>query len=129
MADNQPHIEVMSCVSNNGALDVASVYNVDTGPLSMPKHIAIGKRGTDVGGGHDPKIMNYGDQVDEYAIWLSQQVKDGNVEVLTEIDEIFNKSITTGVILTTLCCPSPNITHAHEVKNLIMDLAASMTDG
>lgn len=122
MADNQPHIEVLHCVSPHGALDVGTTYNVDTGPLSMPKHIAIGKMGTDVGGGHDPKIRSYSDQVDEYGIWLEQQIKAGNQEVMEAIDDVYNKAITSGVILTTICCPAPNVTHAHALKRQIMEL-------
>jgi aspartate/tyrosine/aromatic aminotransferase len=118
MADNQPHIEVLCCISGNGALDVATTINVDTGPLAMPKKLAIGKKTWD-----GEKIISYAMQVDEYAIWLGEQIQAGNAEIMEAIDVIYNKAIANGVILTTICCPSPNITHAHQVRRQIYELA------
>jgi hypothetical protein len=117
MADGQPHIEVLCCIADHGALDVATTINVDSGPLAMPKQLAIGKRSWD-----GEKIISYAMQVDEYAIWLGEQIKAGNAVILEAIDDIYNKAINHGVILTTICCLSPN-THAHQVRRQIYELA------
>lgn len=120
------HIEVMDGHTAHGALDVANRYDVDRSPLAMPKHIAIGKMGTDVGGGHDAKIMNYGDQVDEYAIWLGEMVRKQDPVICGELEIIFDKAQGHGVILTTECFPHPYVTHAHAIKQQIVELAASL---
>ena len=118
MADDQPHIEVLNIGNNSAVLDVASSYNVDSGPLAMPKSLAIGKRAWD-----GEKIMSYAEQVDNYAIWLGEQITKGNVEVLEALDDLYNKAIGTGLILTTVCMPAPNITHAHQIRRQIYELA------
>jgi hypothetical protein len=120
------HIEVMHSIDANysGAADIVSNVDCDKGPLAMPKHIKIGAQGTKCGGDHDYKIRNYGDQVDEYAIWLGEQIEAGNQEIMGALEEIFIKAQGVGVILTTICMPSPYITHAHQVKRIIMELAS-----
>lgn len=117
------HIEVMDARTAHGALDVANRYDVDSSPLQMPKHIAIGKRGWD-----DNKIEHYGHQVDEYAIWLGEQVKAQDPIICAELEKIFSKAADSGVILTTECFPVPNITHAHAIKREIMELAAALEE-
>lgn len=123
MRNDGPYIEIQHSEDRLGAQAVASTYNMDTGPLSLPDHIKIGTKGTNCGGGHDYTIRCYSDQVDEYSIWLEEQLKAGNQEVMTAIDDIYNKAIQNGVILTTRCVPQPYITHAHVVKQLIEKLA------
>lgn len=122
MRNDGPYIEIQHSDDRRGAQAVASTYDMDKGPLSMPDHIRIGTKGTNVGNG--PHIISsYSDQVDEYDIWLEEQLKAGNQEVMTAIDDIYNKAIQNGVILTTRCVPQPYITHAHVVKQLIEKLA------
>lgn len=121
MRPDAPHIEVQHPLTR-GAADIANTYNVDTGPLAMPAHIKIGAQGTRCGGDHDWIIRTYDDQVSEYDIWLNDQIKAGNQEVLAALDDIYNKSLGCGVILQTACTPCPNITHAHVVKRTIMAL-------
>ena len=121
MRYDAPHIEVQHPLSR-GAVDIANTYDVDTGPLAMPAHIKIGTKGTNCGGGHDYIIRDYGDQVDEYDIWISQQLKAKNPEVMAALEEIYAKSLGCGVILLTAQTPCPNITHAHVVKRTIMSL-------
>lgn len=112
------YIEVMHSGNYHGAKDVAHCVNVDTGILAMPVELGIGKIGPS-----GDKITSYADQVDEYAIWLEDQIKAGNEEVMAILDEIFQKAQGAGVILLTACCPAPWITHAHQVKRCIKDLA------
>lgn len=116
-------IDVDHSDNRNGAQAIASTYSVDSGPLALPSHIRIGAQGTDCGGGHDYTIRSYSDQVDEYDIWLETQLKLGNQEVMTALDDIFNKAVNGGIILQTRCVPQPYITHAHVVKGLIEKLA------
>lgn len=117
------NITIMHSDDRHGAAAIASTYSVDSGPLALPSHIKIGAQGTDCGGGHDYTIRSYSDQVDEYAIWLSEQIKTGNQEVMVALDDIFNKAVNGGIILQTRCCPAPYITHAHMVKRQIEELA------
>jgi hypothetical protein len=112
------HIEVDHSDNHQGAQYVAHTYNMDQGPLVIPDHIKIGSKSWD---GH--KIENYSDQVDEYGIWLEDQIKAQNLTILSALDDIYNKALRAGVILTTRCCPIPYITHAHVVKRVIMNLA------
>ena len=119
----EPHIEVMSAYSPSGAMDVANMVNVDTGPLAIPEKLRIGKRTHD-----GEKIMNYATQVDEYDIWLEDQIKAENMPVLVALDDIYNKAIKSGVIITAICMPTPNITHAHAVRRAIMELAAGAAE-
>jgi hypothetical protein len=116
---SQPYIEVRH---STDLLDIASCYSVDVGPLAMPDHIRIGTKGTDCGGGHDYTINRYGDQVDEYAVWLEDAIKTENPLVLKALDDIYNMALGAGVILHTRQTPCPNMTHAHEVKRAIMKL-------
>jgi hypothetical protein len=120
------HIEVMHSIDagRSGAADIAGSYDCDKGPLAMPKHIKIGSQGTNCGGDHDYKIMSYDHQVDEYEIWLSDQIKNQNLTVMAELEKIFGKAQGIGVILTTICMPSPYVTHAHKIKNIILELAS-----
>lgn len=124
MRSDGPYIEVDHSDNRNGAQAVASTYDMDTGPLAMPDHIRIGSKGTNCGGGHDYTIRNYGDQVDEYAIWLEEQLKAGNQKVMAALDDIYNRAINNGIILKTRCVPCPYVTHAHMVKKAIEKLAS-----
>jgi hypothetical protein len=119
----EPHIEVMSAWAPNGAIDVATTVNVDNGPLAIPAKLRLGQRGHD-----GEKIMNYATQVEEYDIWLEDQIKAENMAVMVALDDIYNKAIKSGVIITTICMPTPNITHAHTVRRAIMELAAGAAD-
>jgi hypothetical protein len=112
------HIEVDHSDNNQGAQAVAHTYNVDKGPLWIPEHIKIGSKSWD-----GDIIKNYNDQIDEYEIWLEDQIKAQNSAVLTTLDDIYNKALGAGIILTTRCCPASNVTHAHIVKRVIMNLA------
>ncbi len=126
MSKDDPYIEIIHSDDRNGVLAIASSYNVDAGPLAIPECLGLGKMGTNCGGGHDYTIMSYADQVDQYRIWLDEQIKAGNVDVLTALDDIFNKAIRSGIVLTTRCSPAPWITHAHVVKDAIMELAGDV---
>jgi len=123
MRNDGPHIEI-EFPGSKGAQAIASTYDMDKGVLSIPEKLRIGQMGVDCGGGHDYKIMSYSDQVDQYDIWLEEQVRKGNRFVLEAIDDIYNKAINNGIILTTSCMPQPYLTHAHVVKKLIMKLAS-----
>lgn len=105
-----------------GALAVVPSVDIDRGPLSMPEHLKIGLKGHD-----GAKIENYPQQVDEYDVWLEDQIKEGNIEVLTALDEIFQHAQGVGVILKTRCVPTPYITHAHQVKRAIETLAKRLS--
>jgi hypothetical protein len=123
MRNDGPYIKIDHPDNKLGAQAVSSTYNMDTGPLSMPTHIRIGAKGTNLGDG-PYTIQSYSDQVDEYDIWLEEQVKTQNQEVMIALDDIYNKAIGNGVILTTRCVPQPYFTHAHVVKRLIEKLAS-----
>ena len=112
------HIEVVHPTNKHSAIAVAPLYDMDTGPLAMPKHIHIGARSYD-----GSRIENYTNQVEDYDVWLEEQVKDRNLEVCSALELIFDKAQTTGVMLTTQCLPAPYITHAHVVKRAIETLA------
>lgn len=100
-------------------------YNMDEGPLSMTASgIKLGQKGTNCGGGHDYTIRRYADQVDEYSIWLEQQIKEENLEVMLELEKIFEMSQdVSGVVLITSCMPDPWITHAHACMRIIEGIA------
>lgn len=123
MRSAEIHIEVNHSDNNQGEQKVANRYNMDEGPLFIPDHIKIGSKSWD---GH--KIMSYAEQVDEYDVWLEDQIKAQNPAVLAALDDIYNKALGAGVILTTRCCPAPYITHAHVVKRVIMNLAGGGHD-
>lgn len=112
------HIEVTHPQNRFSAITVAPTYDVDIGPLAMPPHIFIGAKAHD-----GAKIEGYSMQVEEYDIWLEDQIRKLNLEVCSALELIFDKAQTTGVILTTQCCPAPYITHAHVVKRAIETLA------
>lgn len=116
MRNDGPYIEV--CHSEDRIADVATTYNCDTGPLSMPAHIFIGARGHD-----GSKVESYSNQVEEYDIWLEDQLKKQNMTVMAALEDIFGKAQEGGIILQTRCVPQPYITHAHVIKRTIMALA------
>ena len=118
MENNQPYIEIKHSADAEGAMAVASTYDMDKGPLMLPAHIVIGGKSYD-----GSKITCYKEQVEEYDVWLEDQIKAGNTEVMQALDDIYNKAIANGIILKTRCVPAPYITHAHVVKNVIMKLA------
>lgn len=109
--------------NQSGMRDIVGVYDVDSGPLAMPEHIRIGQQ--DHAG---KKIGNYADQVDDYAVWLEDQIKNQNQQVMEALDHIFNKALGGAVVLTTTCCPAPWITHAHAVRRQILELAGVKFD-
>ncbi len=124
MRNDGPYIEVQHSEDHMGAQAVASTWDMDSGVLAMPAHIHIGAKGTDCGGGHDYTIRSYSDQVDEYDIWLGDEIRKGNEAVMTALDNIYNKAINNGIILRTRCVPQPYLTHAHVVKRVIERLAS-----
>lgn len=95
-------------------------YNCDQGPLSMLESgIRIG--GKDCFG---DLITKYSEQVDEYAVWLEDQIKAENIEIMMELEGIFEMAQDPeGVVLCTTCCPDPWITHAHKIKQMIEEIA------
>ena len=95
----------------------AGTYNMDEGVLTIPPHIAIGQLSHD-----GSKILSYGNQVEEYDVWLEDQIKSQNVAVMEALDDIYNRAIGSGIVLTTRCIPSPYMTHAHVVKKVILNL-------
>lgn len=99
---------------------VMSTFDCDTGPLALPKHIRIGGKTWD-----GKRIDNYDMQVDEYGVWLEDQIKEGNQTVMDALDTIFSKA-ETGIVLSTRCCPQPYITHAHKIQQQIQALVAQM---
>lgn len=123
MSISKESIIVMHSGNRHGVKDIVSVYDVDSGPLAMPEHIRIGQ--PDCLGG---TIENYADQVDDYAVWLEDQIKNQNQQVMEALDHIFNKALAGAVVLTTTCCPAPWITHAHAVRRQILELAGIKFD-
>lgn len=109
--------------NQSGIRDLVGAYDMDSGPLAMLESIRIGQ--PDSFG--DP-IQNYSDQVDEYAIWLEDQIKNQNQEMMDAIDHIYNKALNGGIVLKTRCCPAPYITHAHQVRRQILELAGHKFD-
>jgi hypothetical protein len=120
MRSPEIHIEVDHTDNTQGAQAVAHTYDMDKGVLWIPDHIKIGAKSWN---GHE--IKSYNDQVDEYDVWLEDQIKAQKPDVLIALDNIYNKALGAGVILTTRCCPQPYRTHAHIVKRVIEDLAGS----
>ena len=116
MRYDAPHIEVRHPLSR-GAVDITNTYDVDTGPLAMPAHIRIGTKSYD-----GSMIKSYYNQVEDYDVWLEDQIKAKNSDVLNALEEIYAKSLGCGVILLTVQTPCPNITHAHVIKRTIMSL-------
>lgn len=111
-------IEVDHTENRNGAQAVASTYNMDDGPLAIPDYIRIGSKSWD-----NQPITCYDQQVDEYDVWMEDQLKAGNQKVMEALDFIYNKAIQNGIILQTRCVPQPYRTHAHVVKRVIERLA------
>lgn len=99
---------------------VARFYDVDTGPLAIPGHLRIGQ--TSILSSRET-ITSYAMQVEDYEIWLDEEIKAGNQEVLAAIDDVYNMGINGGVIVCTQCLPSPYITHAHVLMRVIKQLA------
>lgn len=104
--------------NQSGIRDLVGAYDMDSGPLALPESIRIN--------GKD--ILSYADQVDHYAIWLEDQIKNQNQEVMDAIDHIYNKALNGGIVLKTRCCPAPYITHAHQVRRQILELAGHKFD-
>jgi hypothetical protein len=101
------------------AQSIGPTYDMDKGPLFIPDHIKIGAKGHD-----GSKISSYADQVNEYDVWLEDQIKAQNLAVCCELETIYQKATQMGgIILSTRCCPAPYITHAHVVKRAIEELA------
>lgn len=119
MRNDGPHIEVQHSDQRGGAEAIATLYDMDKGVLSLPEKLRFGQIGHD-----GTKLMSYAQQVDEYDVWLEDEVKAGNKYVLEALDDIYNLAVNQGVILTTRCCPAPYITHAHVVKRFITKLAS-----
>lgn len=113
-----PHIDILHSRNTNSALAVANSYDIDRGPLSMPVHIYVGGKTWD-----RQIIQTEADQICEFDVWLEDMIKAENQEVLTALDEIYGLALGAGVILMTTWEPQPNITHAHIVRRVIMDMA------
>lgn len=111
-------ISVDHTENTQSAQTVAPTYNMDEGPLCLPDHLYIGAKAQD-----GSKIENYANQVEEYDIWLEDKIKAQDLAVCSELELIYGKATTTGIILTTRCCPTPYMTHAHVVKRAIETLA------
>lgn len=114
-------IMVMNTVqaSLNGAADLMNKIDIDNHQiLKMPAHIKIGGTSWD---GH--KIMHYAEMVGEYDIWLEDALKAQDLKVMQSLEDIFAKAQGAGVVLTTICLPSPFHTHAHVIMNTILKLA------
>lgn len=119
LREDGPYIEVQHPANTMGAQAVTSIFNMDVGDLAIPAHIVIGGKSWD-----RKPITCYDQQVDEYEVWLEDQLKDGNQRVMTALDTIYNKAIKNGIILVTRCVPQPYRTHAHVVKKVIEKLAS-----
>lgn len=115
------NIKVQHTADAESIAAVASVFNCDEGPLAIPKHIRIGAKTWD-----GQRIDNYDMQVDEYGVWLEEQIKAGNAEVMGALETIFTKAQGNGIVLATRCCPQPYVTHAHRVHQQIQSLVNQM---
>lgn len=122
---NKPRIEVLSHVmmAASHLTDMLRTYDVDTtnSPLSMPERLAIGSSFE----GH--LINTYQDQVSAYDIWLEDTLRGPDslekTRVMVALDNVYNMSVTGGVIIVTLAAPIPFWTHAHVVRRTILSLA------
>lgn len=100
-----------------GEMDITSHYEMVGSPLDLPRFITIGSKSVM---GH--KIESYADQVSEYDIWLEDAIKNQDPTICGELEKIYQKAISGGIILKTRCMPSPYFTHAHVVKRTIEGL-------
>lgn len=114
---SDPHIEIKH-PSEVIFQDLAHIYRMEDSPLDMPKDIAIGKYY-----GRE-RIESYADQVIAYSDNLNAEIKMGNQVIMAELEKIYDLAQGAGVILTTICMPCPYVTHAHVVKDIIMELAS-----
>lgn len=113
-------IQIEHTLNPSGARDIATVVDLDKGVLAIPEQFKVGNRSL-----IDNQIIGgYSDQVDEYDVWLEDQIKEENIPVMLAIEDIFLKAQTSGVILVTQWVSA--FTHAHVVKRLIETLAAKM---
>lgn len=110
--------------NRRGEYDLMSKYSVDGESfLNIPKNFGLGTIGPS-----GDKIESYADQVDEYRIWLEDQIKAEHMPTLIELDKIYNMALDNGVVIQTRCCPAPYITHAHILRETILRLAGVKFD-
>lgn len=113
----KPLIHVMSYsqLSTSECPQMMPVYHLDQtdGGLAMPTALYVG----------NGVLSSYRDQVWAYRAWLEDEVKAKNPRVLVALDNIYNQSVTTGVIIATLAQEIPFYTHAHIVRETILALA------
>lgn len=122
---NKPRIEVLSHVQMavHHLTDMLRTYDMDTtgSPLAMPEKLKLGQMFDGW------VIQHYVDQTNAYDIWLEDLLKGPSTlektRVMVALDNIYNMSVTGGVILVTLAAPIPFWTHAHVVRRTILALA------
>lgn len=113
-----PHIEVKH-PSEVYFQDLVHVFHITGSKLDMPMHIRIGAHNN-----NGDKINSYSDQVEAYEDWLKEMIAAQEPSVCQALETIYSKAQGAGVIITTICNPSPYFTHAHVVKDIIMELAS-----
>lgn len=112
-------IQIEHTLNPSRARDIAKVIDLDKGELAIPDSLAVGQRTWD-----NRIIGGYSNQVDEYDVWLEDQIKNENLKVMSALEEVFQYAATSGVILVTSWIAAH--THAHVVKRTIERLAANL---
>lgn len=110
---HQPIIKVLSYaqISSNECHQLMPFYHLDddASGLAMPRQLADFSPAM--------KLVKYED-------WLRNALADDDERVKVALDNLYNQAINGGVIIATLAQCVPFYTHAHIVRNIILELAA-----
>lgn len=109
---HRPIIHVLSYaqISSNELHQLMPFYHIDRDDcaLAMPRHFVDYPENT--------RIKRYEDRI-------RNLIQDKDSTILVALDNIYNQSINGGVIIATLAQCVPFWTHAHIVRDLILELA------
>lgn len=69
------------------------------------------------------RIPDYEGRIEHYETWIRRQIADKDPATLVALDNIYNQSTNGGVIIGTLAQCVPFYTHAHILRDIILELA------
>jgi hypothetical protein len=110
---NKPIIHVLSYaqISTSEYATVMPIYHLDQdeGALSVPRRMAV----------YSPQTLPQ-----NYRVWLASLVEANDPTVQIALENIYEQATHGGVVIATLAQCVPFYTHAHVVKEMILELAA-----
>jgi hypothetical protein len=110
---NKPIIHVISYAQLNTLEHhvLMPVYHLDRdgGALAMPRSFR--------------NLGEFEDRVDHYEPWLRNQINRKEIPVQVAMENIYDRAINGGIIIATLAQVVPFYTHAHVLRDIILELA------